>query len=133
MVLVSDFLFTPEPGVRPPGLQTPLPRLIQTALRQANRRHDLVAIQITDRYERELPALGRLLLEDAETGEVVELNTRPESGRISFAMQREQTLAALRRQLLGFGIDSVQLTTDQPYALELGRFFETREKRRLRG
>ena len=41
----------------------------------ANRRHDVVAVQITDRYELELPALGRLILEDAETGEIVEVNT----------------------------------------------------------
>jgi uncharacterized protein (DUF58 family) len=133
MVLVSDFLFAPEPGAHTSGTRSPLPHVIQTALRQANRRHDVVAIQISDRYERELPALGRLLLEDAETGELVELNTRDESGRIAFAMRREQTLAGLRKQLLGFGIDSVQLVTDQPYGLELGRFFETREKRRLRG
>src|SRR5262245_49820823 len=45
------------------------------ALRQANRRHDVVAVQIADRFELELPALGRLLLEDAETGKVVEVNT----------------------------------------------------------
>src|SRR5260221_9164664 len=46
-----------------------------TALRQANRRHDVVAVQITDRFELELPALGYLVLKDAETGEVVEVNT----------------------------------------------------------
>jgi hypothetical protein len=39
-----------------------------TALRQCNRRHDVVAVQITDRFELELPALGRLVLRDAETG-----------------------------------------------------------------
>jgi len=133
MVLVSDFLFPPAPGARANTSGAPLPRAIQTALRQANRRHDLVAIQITDRYERELPALGRLLLEDAETNELIEVNTRHEVGRVEFAMKRQQSLEALRKQLLGFGIDSVQLVTDQPYALDLGRFFETREKRRLRG
>ena len=38
-------------------------------------KHDVVAVQVTDRYELELPALGRLILEDAETGEIVEVNT----------------------------------------------------------
>src|SRR5512136_2662250 len=46
-----------------------------TALRQVNRRHDLVAVHILDRYEMEMPALGRLVLKDAETGEVMEINT----------------------------------------------------------
>ena len=45
------------------------------ALKQANRRHDLIAIQVIDRYEMKLPGLGRLVFADAETGEIVEINT----------------------------------------------------------
>src|SRR6188474_13126 len=44
------------------------------ALRQANRRHDVVAVHITDPYERELPSLGRLVFQDAESGEIIEVN-----------------------------------------------------------
>ena len=40
-----------------------------STLQQARRRHDVVAIQITDPHEEQLPALGRMTLEDAETGE----------------------------------------------------------------
>src|SRR3954463_11617944 len=50
VVVISDFLTTESSGA--------LPKPIQTSLRMANRRHDVVAVQITDRYERELPALG---------------------------------------------------------------------------
>src|SRR4051812_7483876 len=57
-------------------------------LRQANRRHDVVAVQITDRYEMEMPALGRLVLKDAETGEVLEINTRDARKRAAFAQGR---------------------------------------------
>jgi hypothetical protein len=39
----------------------------------------------------------------------------------------------LARLFRSAGIDAIQLRTDQPYAAELGKFFETREKRRLRG
>lgn len=134
MVLISDFLLMPDkPAVRSADEVSALPQDVQTALRQANRRHDLVAVQITDRHELELPALGRLRLEDAETGELVELNTNEAAGRDAFAIRRQGQLAEVARTLRSFGIDSVQLTTDQPYATELGRFFETREKRRLRG
>jgi uncharacterized protein (DUF58 family) len=102
-------------------------------LRQANRRHDLVAVQITDRYELELPALGRLVLNDAETGEIVEINTGDARKRASFAQRQARAQADLARLFRSAGIDAIQLRTDQPYAIGLARFFETREKRRLRG
>jgi hypothetical protein len=104
-----------------------------TALRQANRRHDVVAVQITDRYELELPALGYLVLKDAETGEVVEVNTGDERKRAAFRERQQRTQNELRRLFQTAGIDSIQLRTDQPYAAALGRFFDMRERRRLRG
>lgn len=105
----------------------------QNRLRQANRRHDVVAVQIVDRHELELPALGRLILQDAETGELLEVNTGDERKRRRFAERRAQAQADLLRALRSLGIDAIQLRTDQPYAAALGRFFETREKRRRRG
>jgi len=102
-------------------------------LRQANRRHDVVAVQITDRYELELPALGRLTLRDAETGEVLEVNTGDARKRAVFAERRTREQAELKRTFRSAGIDAIQLQTDQPYAIALGRFFEMREKRRRRG
>lgn len=103
------------------------------ALRQVNRRHDLVAVQITDRYELELPALGRLVLKDAETGEVVEVNTGDERKRQAFAERQQRVQTELLRIFRSAGIDSIQLRTDQPYGAVLGRFFENREKRRRHG
>jgi uncharacterized protein (DUF58 family) len=124
-VVISDFLI-------PDGNGT-LPSQTQTALRMANRRHDVVAVHIADRYELELPALGRLVLEDAETGEIVELNTAHAASRDAFALRQEKQYAEVARQLRSSGIDSIQLRTDEPYAVALGKFFEGREKRRLRG
>ncbi len=111
----------------------PLPLSLQTSLRMANRKHDVVAVQITDRYELELPALGRLILEDAETGEVVEVNTGNASSRDAFALRQQKQIGELAKQFRSSGIDSIPLRTDQPYGAALGKFFETREKRRLRG
>jgi uncharacterized protein (DUF58 family) len=125
VAVISDFLT--------PDSQVALPKPIQTAFRIANRRHDVVAVQITDRYELELPALGRLILEDAETGEIVEVNTGRAASREVFAQRQEKQLAELARQLRSSGVDSIQLRTDEPYSANLGRFFENREKRRLRG
>jgi uncharacterized protein (DUF58 family) len=139
-VIISDFL-EPEPSA---GRATPrratsrpqsdvLPDQSYSALRQANRRHDVVAVHITDRHEFELPALGRLVLEDAETGDIVEVNTGVAGDRAAFAERQGRFYAGLARQFRSARIDAIQLRTDQPYAAALGKFFEMREKRRLRG
>ena len=103
------------------------------ALRQANRRHDVVAVHITDPYERELPSLGRLVFQDAETGEIIEVNTSLASHRAAFAESRGKAQTDLARLFRSAGIDAIQLRTDEAYGAALGRFFETRERRRARG
>lgn len=133
VVLLSDFLlseFTAD--AKSPAGQAAL-RGLQSGLKQANRRHDLVAVQITDPYELELPALGRLVLEDAETGEVVELNTGNPHHRAAFAQRQADTQAELLRVFRLAGVDAIRLRTDQPYGVSLTKFFETRERRRQRG
>jgi uncharacterized protein (DUF58 family) len=141
VVILSDFLGQTAP-TRPEiaahlrrraVLSETLGQASFNVLRQVNRRHDVVAVQITDRFELELPALGRLVLKDAETGEVVEVNTADERKRAAFAQRQMKTQAELLRLFRGANIDSIQLRTDQPYASALGRFFETREKRRRHG
>ncbi len=104
-----------------------------TMLKQANRRHDVVAVQITDRFELELPALGRLVLKDAETGEVVEIHTGDPRRRSAFAERQTKAQTDLARLFRSAGIDAIQLRTDQSYGAALAKFFETREKRRMRG
>jgi len=141
VVIVSDFLGQTQPTRaeiaanlrRRVVLSEALGQTSLTALKQAHRRHDVVAVQITDRFELELPALGYLTLKDAETGEVVEINTGDERKRRAFAARQAQFQADLQRLFRSAGIDSIQLRTDRPYAVALGRFFETRERRRRRG
>ncbi len=140
-VVISDFIGSP--AVRADGRRSrlrPQMMLLESLaqasfpmLRQANRRHDLVAVQITDPHELDLPALGRLVLKDAETGEVVEVNTSDARKRAAFAARQTKAQSDLARLFRSARIDAIQLRTDQPYAVELGRFFETREKRRLHG
>lgn len=139
-VVISDFLGAPAAGNRRAARQRPQMLLLEsmaqassTMLRHANRRHDVVAVQVTDPYELELPDLGRLVLKDAETGEVVEINTGDARKRSAFAERQARAQQELSRVFRSAGIDAIRLRTDQPYGVELGRFFETREKRRLRG
>jgi uncharacterized protein (DUF58 family) len=140
-VIISDFIELPAPpsgGRERPRRATKvvsdaLDAQAFLALRQTNRRHDVVAVHISDPYERALPALGRLVFEDAETGEILEVNTALPSHRAAFAEQQTKLQNELARLFRSAGIDAIQLRTDEPYAGALGRFFETRERRRLRG
>ncbi|MFO1476796.1 MAG: DUF58 domain-containing protein [Verrucomicrobiota bacterium] len=139
-VVISDFLGSNAVKDRAGRRLRPQMMLLESLaqsslslLRQANRRHDVVAVQITDPGELELPALGRLVLEDAETGEIVEVNTGDARKREVFAARQARALADSARVFRMAGIDSIQLRTDRPYTVTLGRFFETREKRRWRG
>jgi uncharacterized protein (DUF58 family) len=139
-VIISDFIGSPAISSKQRGRLRPQIMLLEslaqasfTMLRQANRRHDVVAVQIADRFELELPALGRLVLTDAETGEVVEVNTGDERRRLAFNERQARAQAELARLFRSAGVDSIHLRTDQPYSIELTRFFETRERRRLHG
>lgn len=99
------------------------------ALAISNGRHDLVAITVSDPREEELPEVGFIMLQDAESGEVVEVDTQHPRVRAMFAKQaavrRENLTTGLRRA----GVDQLQISTAEPYATSLRRFFESRERR----
>jgi len=139
VVILSDFL---ESGTRvltrfkrqfTAGGAPNLAHSSYATLRQTNRRHDVVAVQIIDRYEEQLPALGRLVLKDAESGEVIEINTGDRTRRELFKKRSHESQTELEKLFRAANIDYIQLRTGQPYAAVLGRFFENRERRRLRG
>ena len=128
VVVLSDFLLRHGTSAAAEDFQG----LSLPTLRQANRRHDVVAVAIADRYELELPPLGWLVLQDAESGDVVEVNTSNARNRQLFQTRQAESRAEVLRLLRNAGVDSIQVLTDQPYASALSRFFETREKRRRR-
>jgi uncharacterized protein (DUF58 family) len=110
---------------------TPAARLdLRRAMRRTNRRHDLVAVHVEDPREKELPDVGIVALEDAESGEVIELDTASATIRNRF---KELSLERGRRLVSDFrseGIDTLQLQTNAPYMPALQRFFKTRQRRR---
>lgn len=141
VVLVSDFLGQTHTARRDVSAHLKrgavfsgtLGQISLSTLRQARRRHDVVAVQVVDRFELELPPLGRLILKDAETGEVLEIDTGNKVRREAFAERQRRTQRELEKLFRAAMVDFIQLRTDQPYAKALAKFFETREKRRLRG
>jgi uncharacterized protein (DUF58 family) len=99
----------------------------ERSLRMAARRHELVGLNVRDSWESELPDLGWLVCEDAETGEVVELDTsRPEVRRALERTRREQ-VARQREVFRRAGVDVIFCQTGRPYYPALLRFFEGRQ------
>ena len=101
----------------------------QKALAVAGRRHDTVVIRMGDPRERELPAVGYIELEDAETGEQLTVNVSDPAFREAFDHDVTETRTTLEREFRKTGIDVIELSTDRPYADRLMRFFRQRAKR----
>jgi uncharacterized protein (DUF58 family) len=99
------------------------------ALAVSGRRHDFVAIHIHDERERLLPNIGIITLEDAETGDQIEINTADRTTRARFSGfvdEREQELARVLRRN---NIDAIALQTGKDYLPQLRSFFKQRERR----
>jgi uncharacterized protein (DUF58 family) len=101
-----------------------------TPLQIANRKHDMIAIKISDPRELEFGSYGLIELEDAETGEVMVLDTSSHEFRSEFSTQVEESTEALKRTFRLMDLDFIQIRTDQPYTVPLIQFFKMREKRR---
>jgi uncharacterized protein (DUF58 family) len=96
----------------------------------ANQRHDVVAINLTDPRELSIPESGLLLLEDAESGRTMWVDSSSRHFRESYeqrARQRQAQIADLFRHL---NVDYVSLSTAGSYIEDLTRFFKLRELRR---
>jgi uncharacterized protein (DUF58 family) len=119
--LISDFQSSEEPELALENLRR--------AMRQTNRRHDLVALHIQDAREKTLPDVGVLAIQDAETDEVVELDTADPEIRRGFEQEVNERTQRLVRGFRAEAIDTLELDTALPYLPALQRFFKNRERR----
>jgi len=99
------------------------------AMAVCNKRHDLIAITVADPREHVLPDVGFISLMDAETGEIVELDTRHPQVRALFKTETAGRREALSEELKKVGVDELAIRTDEDYLKGLRRFFRMREKR----
>lgn len=95
----------------------------------SGRRHDFIALHIQDRREEQLPNIGIITLEDAETGEQIEINTSDRATRNRFSTLAETQRADLNRTLRRNNIDAISLRTGENYLPALRSFFKQRERR----
>lgn len=137
--LLTDFLHsfgggpTGMSALRQAGNAGKQPGIGRDALQEVgltNARHDLVCLHLHDPRESILPPAGLLTVEDAETGELVEIDSSRGAVRYKFAATNAERLAELDRALRRAGVDTLRFSTAEDFAQTLQRFFETRRGRR---
>ena len=113
LFLISDFI-TPD---------------FSKALTVSSRRHDVVAMPVSDPGESALPDVGIITLEDAETGQQIDINTGSKGVRRGLADLDALRRKSLERLFRSRRVDIVPLSTTEDYLLPLRAFFEQRERR----
>jgi uncharacterized protein (DUF58 family) len=113
--IVSDFISAP-------GWAEPLAHLAQ--------RHEIIAVRVTDPLEMELPDLGLLTMQDAETGEQLFVDTHDRAFRQRFARAAQRRETELRAAFRDAGVDALELSTDADLIDAILRFVDLRKRRR---
>jgi uncharacterized protein (DUF58 family) len=112
--VVSDFFSVP-------GWEQRLGQLAQ--------RHEIVAVRLHDPLESNLPDIGMLVVQDAETGEQIFVDTHDRGFRKRFAAAAQKREVALRAGFANAGIDALELSTDDDLVDAIRRFADMRKRR----
>ena len=113
--IVSDFISAP-------GWERPLSLL--------NRRHEVLAVRLWDPREIELPDVGLIVMEDAETGQQLYVDTHDKKFRARFAEAARRREAALNAAFKHAGVDALSLSTEDDLVRAIVRFATLRQQRR---
>lgn len=116
--LLSDFLTPPDS--------------YRSILQVSNRRHDVIAITLTDPREQEFPNVGLIAIEDAETGDIQLVDTGNRKWREEFKERVSELHTARERVFRKAKVDRIDITTDSDYVIPLTNFFEQRARRMRR-
>jgi len=101
----------------------------EKALQVANKKHDIISIDIIDPREVELPNVGFLELEDAETGETVLIDTGSTEIRETFFSESQEERDKREKFFKSIGVDNINILTDRSYVEPITKFFKMRAKR----
>ena len=111
--LVSDFIET--------DFKKPLSLL--------NKRHDVIAVPVRDRVEIAMPALGLIEVQDAETGQIMLVDTSSQKFRSQYGGHSAKRFGELKNLMRSVNVDLIPITTDKPYINDLIQFFHMRHRR----
>ena len=112
--VVSDF-------ISDPGWEKELARLAM--------RHEVIAVRLSDPLEQDIPDIGVLLLQDAESGDQIFVDTHDKGFRARFARLAREREVALRESFAGAGVDALELSTECELVESLLRFADLRQLR----
>lgn len=124
--LISDFIGTDASGPRIQGLRSPL----ETSLRLLTRRHEVVAVQVSDPRESRLPDVGLAQVADPETGLLRWIDTSSRSFRERYEADAKARQTAVESTLASTKIDRIGLSTERPFVADLAKALRLREGRR---
>ena len=113
--LVSDFLAEPES--------------YRQAMLVTNRRHDVVAFDLSDPLEQEIADVGIMALEDAESGQLRWVDTGSSEWRREFLERVARVEEGKNDVFIAAGVDRIRVTTARDYVPEVGAFFKDRLRR----
>jgi len=99
-------------------------------LKISSKKHDLVGLRIYDRREEKLPNIGLIPMQDAETEEMIFIDTANKKIRTNFAKRREEEVRKIKKLFPASGVDLINITTGDDYVKPLINFFKNRRKRR---
>jgi len=100
------------------------------ALSIANKKHDMVGVHVYDPRETELPDIGLIRVKDAESGDLIWLNTSSKKVRDNYRRQYQSSFENCRTTFLKCGADLISIRTNESYVNALLKFFKKREARR---
>ncbi|TMC74392.1 MAG: DUF58 domain-containing protein [Chloroflexi bacterium] len=101
----------------------------EAPLRALAHKHDVIALILNDPREAELPAVGVVALEDAESGRVGYLDTSDRATRERFVRAARERRGQRLRAFSRMGVDRIELSTDRPYVPALLALFNARSRR----
>jgi uncharacterized protein (DUF58 family) len=94
-----------------------------------NKRHDVIAVPVRDRVEISMPSVGLIELQDAETGQIILVDTSSSKFRNQYGQESSSRFGELKNLLRSLKVDCIPVTTDKTYIQDLVRFFHVRNRR----
>jgi len=101
---------------------------LRNKLQVTNRRHDVIAVSVTDPREESLPDIGRVLIEDSETGQVVEIDTGSAKVREAYEKQSRKRRELTASRIRSLGVDLLEFVNGETWLPALMGFFQSRRR-----
>lgn len=101
----------------------------QKPLSLLNKRHDVIAVPVRDRVEVAMPAVGLIEVQDAETGQIMLVDTSSRRFRTRYGEHSSRRFNELKNALRSANVDLIPIATDRPYINDLIQFFHMRHRR----